>query len=297
MAAGITEYWGISEEPVAATPTTWDVAGKYILKLVDTEYAALNNIRLTAALRSHKVPVPHIIKANDGRDFITTQEGCYLMMEKLSGSHIKEAFEQDYAAIAYETGIVIGKIHCALMTVSDKSTGITPFHEELKGWISKELSSSSLLTKEEWLEPIEAICGLYPRLPKQQIHRDLHYGNLLFRGTTLIGVLDFDLGKQDARIFDIAYFLSGQLSGQKDLMAIKDKWIEFISQFLIGYESVIVLENNEKKALPLMIQCIELLFIAFWQQQKNQEASADAVRIFRFVERVCKQEYNKLNEI
>ncbi|MDR1505347.1 MAG: phosphotransferase [Prevotella sp.] len=33
-------------------------------------------------------------------------------------------------------------------------------------------------------------------MPKQQIHRDLHYGNLLFEGTTLTGVLDFDLGKQ-----------------------------------------------------------------------------------------------------
>ena len=102
--------------------------------------------------------------------------------------------------------------------------------------------------------------------------------------------MDFDLGKQDARLFDIAYFLSGQLLGSKDLMAIKNKWIRFVSLFLSGYESINVLENDEKKALPLMIQCIELLFIAFWQQQANQEAAADTLRIFEFMEHVYSQE-------
>lgn len=226
MTAGIMEFWGLNGEPVATTPTTWEVAGKYILKSVGTENAALNNIRLTAALRSYGVPVPHIMKTTD---------------------------------------------------------------KELMGWISRELTGSSLLTKEEWSGPIEALCSIYPQLPRQQIHRDLHYGNLLFEGTTLTGVLDFDLGKQDARLFDIAYFLAGQLLGTKDLMAMKHKWIRFISQFLSGYESMIVLENNEKKALPLMMQCIELLFIAFWQQQANQEAAAETLRIFKFVEHVYSQ--------
>lgn len=290
MTADIMKFWGLTEEPVATTPTTWEVAGKYILKSVGTENAALNNLRLTAALRSHGVPVPHIMKAADGRDYILAEAGCYLLMEKLTGNHIKEVFEQDYASIAYETGIVIGKIHCAFMTVSDNKIGINPFYQELTGWISRELSCSSLLTKEEWSGPMEKLCSIYPQLPRQQIHRDLHYGNLLFEGTTLTGVLDFDLGKQDARLFDIAYFLSGQLQGIKDLMAIKQKWIQFISQFLSGYESMIVLENDEKKALPLMMQCIELLFIGFWQQQANQEAAAETLRIFKFMEHVYSQE-------
>ena len=290
MTAGIMGFWGLNEEPVAATPTTWEVAGKYILKSVGTENAALNNIRLTAALRSHGVPVPHIMKAADGRDYILTEEGCYLLLEKLAGSHIKEVFEQDYESIAYETGIVIGKIHCAFMTVTDNKTGMNSFHQELTGWISRELSGSSLLTKEEWSGPMDALCRIYPQLPRQQIHRDLHYGNLLFEGTTLTGVLDFDLGKQDARLFDIAYFLIGQLTGYKDCMAIKKKWIRFISQFLSGYESIIVLENDEKKALPLMMQCIELLFTAFWQQKANQEAAAETLRIFKFVKHVYSQE-------
>ncbi|MGC6174673.1 phosphotransferase [Lacrimispora sp. 38-1] len=283
MTADINVNWGINGEPVATTPTTWEVAGKYILKLVNTQNSALSNIRLTAALHTHGVPVPHILKAIDGRDFIVAEEGCYLLMEKLAGVHIKDVFKQDYAAIAYETGIIAAKIHSALMTVTNKRTDLTFFNEELQGWVSSGLSDSILLTKEEWSGPIEALCCIYPRLPKQQIHRDLHYGNLLFEGTTLTGVLDFDLGKQDARLFDIAYFLLGQLSGQKDLMAIKDKWLIFISQFLDGYETIIVLEEEEKNALPLMMQCIELLFVVFWQQQENQETAQETVGIYKFI--------------
>lgn len=283
MTVDINVNWGINGDPVATTPTTWELAGKYILKLVNTQKSAISNIKLTAVLRAHGVPVPHILKTKDGTDFIVEEEGCYLLMEKLAGSHIKDVFKQDYEAIAYETGIIAAKIHSALMTVTDNRTDFPLFYEELQGWISSGLSASSLLTKEEWSGPMEALCCIYPNLPKQQIHRDLHYGNLLFEGTTLTGVLDFDLGKQDARLFDIAYFLLGQLLGQKDLLAIKDNWLIFISQFLSGYETIIVLEKEEKNALPLMMQCIELLFIVFWQQQENQEAAKETVEIYKFI--------------
>jgi Ser/Thr protein kinase RdoA (MazF antagonist) len=286
MPLDIKAYWGIEGEPVATTPTTWEVGEKYILKLVKTDNNARNNVRLSAALSKEGVPVPHILPLKDGRDFAVAQEGCYLLMEKLGGSHIRDVFQQDYAAIAFQTGIIIAKIHSALMTLTDKQVDNPSFDKELRGWISIGLSTSSLLTKEEWSKPIEVLCSIYSRLPRQQIHRDVHYGNLLFEGTTLTGVLDFDLGKQEARLFDIAYFLMGQLLGQKDLAAIKDKWLTFVSQFLSGYESITVLEGNEKEALPLMMQCIELLFVVFWQQQGNEEATEETIRIFRFIEHV-----------
>jgi Ser/Thr protein kinase RdoA (MazF antagonist) len=286
MPVDIEAYWGIQGDLVATTKTTWEVAGKYILKRVNADDDVQSNVRLSAALRAEKVPALHILPLKDGRNYVAAQEGCYLLMEKLGGSHIREVFAQDYAAIAYQTGIVIAKIHCALMKITDAPTNRTTFDEELRGWISNELSTSSLLTKEEWGSPIEALCSIYPRLPKQQIHRDLHYGNMLFEGTTLTGVLDFDLGKYDARLFDMAYFLLGQLLGQKDLMAIKDEWLTFVSQFLGGYESITVLETDEKEALLLMMQCIELLFVAFWKQRANQEAADETIRIFRFIEQV-----------
>ncbi len=288
MPLDIRTYWNIQGEPVATTPTTWEIAGKYILKLVKADVNAQRNVRFSSALRAEGVPVSRILLLKDGRNYLTAQEGCYLLMEKLGGFHIGEVFQQNYIDIAYQTGIIIAKIHCALIKITDVQADKNSFDKELRGWISDGLSASTLLTKEEWMKPIDALCSIYPQLPKQQIHRDLHYGNLLFEGATLTGVLDFDLGKQDARLFDIAYILVGQLLGQKDLTAVENKWLIFVSQFLNGYESITVLERDEKEALLLMMQCIELLFLAFWQQQKNQKATEETIEIFKFLQNTKK---------
>lgn len=286
MPLDIKEYWGIEGDLVSTTPTTWEVGGSYILKLVKSDSNAQNNMKMSVALRAEGVPVPHIVKLKDGRDYAVLQEGCYLLMEKLEGNHIREVFCQDYEVIAYEIGKIIAKIHRAFMALTDKEEDQNSFDAELRGWINNGLSTSRCLTKDEWSEPIEELCSIYPQLPRQQIHRDLHYGNLLFEGTTLTGVLDFDLGKKDARLFDIAYFIAGQLSGEKDLAAIKDNWLVFVSQFLRGYESISMLEECEKEALPLMMQCIELLFVVFWQKQKNQELAEEAIGNFKFIKKV-----------
>jgi Ser/Thr protein kinase RdoA (MazF antagonist) len=291
MALDISIYWEIEGEPVVVTPTTWDIDGKYILKNVKTENYAQNNVRFSTALREEGIPVSRFIPAKAGGDYVVTQDGCYLLMEKLAGSHISDVFQQDYETIAYDVGVITAKIHKALTAITQEKQINVPFDEELRGWIHKGLTASNLLAQDEWKEPMEALLGSYPSLPQQQIHRDLHYGNLLFDGSILTGVLDFDLGKQDVRLFDIAYFLLGQLLEQKDLLAIRDKWFAFIHQFLSGYESITLLEREEKEALPFMMQCIELLFIAYWEQQTNQNAALESVRIFRFL-----KEWNNYKE-
>lgn len=282
----INTHWGIQGAPVAITPTTWEIAEKYILKLVKTEEMVQSNIRLSAVLRAEGIPASHILPLKHGGNYAAAQEGYYFLREKLGGTHITEVFQQDYQTIARQTGIIIAKIHCALMAISDRQADNIFFDEELRGWISSVLSAGGLLTKEEWSKPIDALSSIYPKLQKQQIHRDLHYHNLLFKGTTLTGVLDFDLGKWDARLFDIAYFLLGQLLAQKDLLAIKDKWLTFVSQFLSGYESITVLEKVERDALPLMMQCIELLFVAYWQKNENQEEMQESIKILKFLNQV-----------
>ena len=286
MLPDIESIWGVRDEPAAATSTTWEVSAEYILKRLKTERNARNNVRLSAALRREGVPVSDIIPTQDGRDYIVTPGGCYLLMKRLGGSHIRDIFHQDYQSIAYQTGIVAAKIHSALLAITDKQEDDgTPFDKELQGWVSDTLSAGSLLAPEEWSGPVASLCAVYPRLPKQQIHRDIHYGNLLFEGTALTGVLDFDLGKRDARLFDLAYFLLGQLLGQEDLEAVQEQWFAFIDRFIEGYESLTILDACERETLPLMMQCIELLFAAYWEQQGNREAGAETVNIFRFITR------------
>lgn len=285
MTLDISTHWDIQGEIVAVvtTPTTWDINGKYILKNVKTENYAQKNVRFSKALRAEGIPVSSFVPPKADGNYVITQDGCYLLMEKLPGNHIRDIFQQDYETIAFDVGVITAKIHKALTTIVHEKQKNVSFDEELRGWIHKELSASNLLTQGEWKKSMEVLLEIYPSLPHQQIHRDLHYGNLLFEGNRLTGVLDFDLGKQDARLFDIAYFLLGQLMEQNDLLAIKDRWFSFIQRFLSGYESITLLEREEKEALPFMMQCIELLFIVFWEQQSNLEAAMESARIFRFL--------------
>jgi hypothetical protein len=48
---------------------------------------------------------------------------------------------------------------------------------------------------------------------------------MLLEETIPTSVLNFDLVKQDARLFDAAYFLLRQLLGQKDFAVLKGKWL------------------------------------------------------------------------
>lgn len=57
MLSDIELIWDVKGEPAAATETTWEIAGEYILKRVKTERHARNNIRLSSALRKEMVPV------------------------------------------------------------------------------------------------------------------------------------------------------------------------------------------------------------------------------------------------
>lgn len=278
----IQENWGIEEQPQKAANVTWSVGDRYLLKRMRDERSMENNLRLTETLREHGVPVFSIVPTLSGDAFALGEDGYYLLMEKLPGAHITDVFGRDSEAIAYETGVVTAKIHAALRAVQADLPHGEAFDSELRGWIHEGLKNSDLKSLQEAQQDIQALCTVYPELPKQFIHRDLHYGNLLFEGTTLTGVLDFDLGKWEARLFDLGYFLLGQLPG-KDFSEIREPFLRFIRSYLQGYESVSALTDAEKQALPVMMCCIELLFVSFWLGEKQPKHVQDAYDIYYFV--------------
>lgn len=279
----IKKNWGLEEQPQKIANVTWSVGDRYLLKHVGAKRAMDNNLHLTETLRAHGVPVFSIVPALTGEACVLGEDGYYMLMERLPGRHIKDVFQTDSTAIAYQTGVVTAKIHRALLTVQANLQHGEAFDSELRGWIYDALKDSEWNASQDMEPDIKALCAVYPDLPKQFVHRDLHYGNLLFEGTDLTGVLDFDLGKWDARLFDPAYFLLGQLPGVSSLRQVQEPWLGFISSYLHGYESISTLTAAEKEALPLMMCCIELLFVAFWLGQGDRQKAQEAYGIYRFV--------------
>ena len=213
-----------------------------------------------------------------------TPEGFYLLMKKLPGEHIWDVFSQDYRGIADTTGQVTADIHSALASIKGVPEHVQTMEEELRGWVHTELATGIWVSNDDWATLTQSLFSLYPALPKQYIHRDLHYGNMLFEGNQLTGILDFDLGKWDARLFDLAYFLLGQLLGYQEHM-VQQQWLCFIHDYVAAYEKNLPLQQVEKAALALMMQGIELLFVAFWQQQGQPKEAEEALALYSFAKR------------
>lgn len=84
----------------------------------------------------------------------------------------------------------------------------------MNGWVAESLTREKWLDEETFRSAVGNLQDGYDRLPRQLIHRDVHFGNFLFDHGEFSGYIDFDLSQKNIRIFDICYFLTGLLSSQ-----------------------------------------------------------------------------------
>src|SRR4029450_4380159 len=96
--------------------------------------------------------------------------------------------------------------------------------------------------------------------PKQIVHADWHPGNMLYRESHVVAVIDYDSARLLPRILDIA---NGALpfsiiGGDEDV----NKWPDYVDEsrfkrFLRGYDEVMLLSQAEIRAIPwLMIEAL-----------------------------------------
>ena len=101
-----------------------------------------------------------------------------------------------------------------------------------------------------------------PDWPQQIVHCDWHPGNMLFRGSRIVGVIDYDAARLYQRIVDIANgALQFSIIGGGENPA---KWPDYLDEsrykrFLRGYESVpdCLISRAELRIIPdLMIEAL-----------------------------------------
>lgn len=99
-----------------------------------------------------------------------------------------------------------------------------------------------------------------PDWPMQIIHSDWHPGNMLFRKTRVVAVIDYDAARMQQRIIDTANgALQFSIIGGGDDAA---QWPDYLDEsrykrFLRGYDAVNVLSKSELRTIPwLMIEAL-----------------------------------------
>lgn len=279
----ILDNWGISNESVKQIySSAWDIGGRYILK-TGTNFAWLNsNLSLIKVLADYYIPVALIIKTLDGADYITQDDSYYFLSKKIKGEHINNIYGEDYKELSLLIGQVISKLHIGFQKVQE----ILPcrdnnFYDEITGWVLNTIKDKEIKTIPQNIlnECILELGAIYPKLPRQLIHRDIHLNNMLFENKVLTGYIDFDLSQIDARIFDLCYMALGLLIGNINEDSKTTKWFEIVRNIVEGYSTNISLTIEEKKAIPIVMMAIEVLFVAYFINENNKEFSEGAAEM------------------
>ena len=323
----ILSHWGLQNSRIRQIyDTTWQVGDRYIMKVYRDVNMLERNCEILQVLDEMGLPVGKVELTRDGDWYALescgsqpahqpaekyscaerrtvsdgSSEGCgsqpalgFLLSQKLPGSSLIEI--NDIRELALAMGEVIANLHVAFRRCEDKiEFWDNSLLDEMNGWVREnfERTDWKYISQEEYEEIISHLSELYYDLPVQLIHRDVHFGNFLFSKGKFSGYIDFDLSQRNIRIFDLCYFLLGLLSEEENLRMTEREWFEFLEYVFQGYEKILQLSGAERKAVPYVMECIELLFVSWFDGEEDLLCAKDAYQIFEFVKKSEEQIWN-----
>lgn len=280
-------HWELSGDEIKRIyDTTWQVGDNYVLKIYQDAKMLERNLKMLRILKEMHIPVAQIVPACDNASYVEQDNVYYFLSEKLSGSNIVQI--NDNKDIAVKMGEIIANLHRAFKEC-DTMEGLwnNSLLDEMNGWVRMNLERNgwNYVSRDAYEKAVSQLAGIYDQLPIQLIHRDIHFGNFLFADSVFSGYIDFDLSQRNIRIFDICYFLLGLLSEEENLHITEEMWFDFARDVFAGYESILRLSPAEKKAVPYVMECIELLFVSYFEEVKNFRCARNAYKIYEFIVR------------
>lgn len=277
--------WGIQPGIIKRIyPSAWEVRDTYILKEYDDLYELERNLQVARLLGENGIPVPKVICLKDGKDYLTENGKYYVLTGKLPGQHLTAG--QLVGEMAVGMGEILGDLHLALQKCEDvPNLWENSFLAELKNWVRQALEKEGwhLVKQAEFQKMVSRLESVYDELPRQLIHRDVHFGNFLLANGKLSGYIDFDLSQKNIRIFDICYFLLGILAERECSGIAEEEWFEILRNVIAGYERRIPLRDAEKNAVPDVMAGIEILFAAYFAQQGEERSARHAAGLFQYI--------------
>ena len=278
-------HWGLENSEVKQIySTTWQVGDGYVLKVYQDEEMLRRNLKILHILNEMSIPVGQIVPASDGAQFISADSTFYFLSRKLTGSNIVQIGDIDH--MAFKMGEIIANLHIAFKKCEDTDVfWNNSLLDEMNGWVKKGFEDTGwkYVSKDEYEAIVAQLTNIYGSLPVQLIHRDVHFGNFLFEGGEFSGYIDFDLSQRNIRIFDLCYFLLGLLSEEEKFDITNEQWFEFVKGVFRGYRSKLELSRAEIEAVPYVMECIELLFVSYFEGIDDLCCAQNAYKIFAFV--------------
>lgn len=281
----ILRHWELMDRNIKQIyDTTWQIGEGYVLKVYQNKEGLERNIKVLQILEQMKIPVGKIVPAHDSEPYVQDKDKFYFLSEKLQGKNIIQIGNDK--KLAEKMGGIIADLHLAFAKCDEEdSFWNNSLLEEMNGWVKQNFEESGWeqISKSEYEKVVANLAAVYDELPVQLIHRDVHFGNFLFEAGEFSGYIDFDLSQRNIRIFDLCYFMLGLLSEKDKFELTEELWFAFLQEVFQAYQRKVQLTEAEKKAVPYVMECIELLFVSYFASVKDVACAKSAFGIFEFV--------------
>ena len=214
----------------------------------------LSDIGLLAA-----VPIP----AADGREYIPDGELFFYLTRRIPGNQlVSHKFGSGDGRFV---GEILGQLHLALAKI-EGSVSEADLLSALRDWALPKAAAVLGLSGDFCESYMSAFTELYPKLPRQIIHRDPNPGNIICAREQW-GFIDFELAERNIRVYDPCYAATAVLS--ETFGTDNDRWLKIFHDILTGYDSVVSLTEEEKRAVPYVILANQLVCVAWFSEREE----------------------------
>ena len=243
----------------------------HLIKVFFNLGALKNEITILRELEKLGIDSAIPVKTADGRDFIQDGPYYFFLTKRLKGERMKAGalYEGDYPGKARFLGEIIGQLSLALEKI-DAVADDGSLYDSVKNWALPKTKEVMEIPEDLCKGVIQYFGTLYSSLPRQIIHRNLTPSNLIVEGDKW-GIIDFELSERDVRIFDPCYAATAIFSesfeeSNPERLA---QWITIYQNIISGYDAVRKLSENEKKAIPYVVLCNQLICCAWFAGQEK----------------------------
>lgn len=281
----IMENWNLNIIPLEIQDGVWSVGQDFILKQYADKEALKRNLNMMKRLEQEGIPTAQPIKLSTGEEFLEMENSYYLLTTKLKGSPVADISCCDEQWF-FQMGKLLARLHQAFKKGQpDMDCWENSLLDEMKGWVLENLEryNPTYLEEKEVTETIKELETDYDKLPRQLIHRDVHTGNFLFQKQIFSGYIDFDLSQSNIRIFDICYFLTGLLGEVKNGRLSEENWFMALEKVVEGYHLVSPLLETERNKIGCVMECIELLFLAWFLGDGKEQTAKETKAAYHFL--------------
>ena len=271
----------------------WTFGDGYVLK-AGARDQMMKNLRVVKVLATQGFTAALPVTTKAGEEYLDGNT-IFTLTHKIPGEPLSKdkRFGDERRSYGFKNGQSIAKLHRALADVeSDIMPDEADLYKQVTDWVIPNIHKQN----EQWKMGLDdaffddytqTFGVLFPKMPKQLIHRDIHPSNILFDNSEVSGFIDFDLSERSLRLWDPCYCATGTLCEWRGVEDIQKKWPQVLEGILHGYDSVNPLTIEEKQAVFYVLCSIQMICVAYFDSVAEfQELAKTNREMLRYIAKI-----------